>query len=314
MRFALWTVSLLSLAVVNSLATGLAAKQETKVRLDDSSRGDLAFGPGQSGPWRVARRGEALPNDVLLRTSASVSPCRLQIGQSQPPGGVLQLGPETQARLVASERKVVVTTGRIFLQSMAGWSASAAPIQATFAADSAAEIELGADGRVSARVAGGEIEITGEGMDAVVVKAGHGLIRKSAATEPELVEFTTSEMERLWASAEGPQPQAALHLRRAELFALRSNAATAADIGWNLYESKRLPAERFDWLFARLAAARQHERLIELAEERLRSGQTLGQKQLESLAISYDALRRPDAAHRARTNAGDYPPPGGRSR
>ena len=117
---------------------------------------------------------------------------------------------------------------------------------------------------------------------------------------------------RLGDEAKDKTAQTALRLRRAELFLLRSNAGAAADIGWNLYESKRLPANRWAWLFARLSAARQNERLIEFVEERLRSGQPLGQKLLESLAVAYEAVGRPDAAHRARTNASDVNPWGSR--
>jgi len=207
MRFAALTVPLLGLAIVNSLAAAEpATKHETTVRVDESSRGDLAFGRGPNGPWTVARRGEFLPPDVFLRTSALNRPCRLQIGRSESPGGILQLGPETQARLVAGERKVVVTTGRVFLDSMPGWSVFAGSLQATLSIDSSAEMELGADGRISAKVMAGEIEVAGEGVEPSVVRVRHGLVRKSPAAKPELVEFTTSELERLWASAEASPP------------------------------------------------------------------------------------------------------------
>jgi hypothetical protein len=103
--------------------------------------------------------------------------------------------------------------------------------------------------------------------------------------------------------------QSAFRLRQADLYLLRANVGPAADIGWTLYESKQLPAERIGWLFGRLAAAGQHERLIQLAESRLRTGKMLEQNVLNALAAAYDAQGRPDAAKRARTNARDLKPP-----
>src|SRR5262245_31318652 len=121
MRFAVLTVALLALAGGISLeAAGPAMKNEpattaeTVVRFDDSSRGDLAYGTKALGPWKVARRGDVLPPQAFLRTSAA-GPCRVQIA-----GGTLQLSPETQAQLVAAQRQIVVSAGRVFVQSLPG--------------------------------------------------------------------------------------------------------------------------------------------------------------------------------------------------
>ncbi len=202
MRFAALMLSLASLLAGNSPVNAEPPPApQSSSRLDESSRGDLAFSIRKSGPWTVARRGEILPADVFLRTSAA-GPCQLQMGDS-PPRGVLQLGPVSRVRLDAHERKVVVTTGRVFVDSLPGWSVSAGSLQARLAADSAAEIELTAEGLFSAKALAGGIEVAGEGLETAFVKAGHGLIRKTPTAKPELVEFTLSELERLWASVEG---------------------------------------------------------------------------------------------------------------
>ena len=202
MRFAVLTVSLLGLAVSNSPAAAEpTTKREITLRLDESSRGDLAFGPVSSGPWTVARHGEALPLDMSLRTSASGS-CRMQIGPSQPSSGKLQLAPETEVQLVAGQQKIVVTSGRVFLESLPGWSVSAGALKANFSTDSSAEFELDANGRLSGKVVAGEIEVTGEGLEPVIVKAGHGFVREPEATDFESTELGQSELERLRALSE----------------------------------------------------------------------------------------------------------------
>ncbi len=98
------------------------------------------------------------------------------------------------------------------------------------------------------------------------------------------------------------QLQAELLLRQADLFVLRSNARSAADIGWGLYIQRQLPTDRFDWFIERLRAAREYGRLIQFVEDGLRSDKTLSNGQLDALAAAYDALGRTDDADRARTN------------
>jgi hypothetical protein len=102
--------------------------------------------------------------------------------------------------------------------------------------------------------------------------------------------------------------QAAFRLRQAELYLLRSNVDAAADIAWKLYETKELPADRFEWLCGRLAAARQDARLIRAVEDALRTGKTVSQPLLDLLAVAYEAQGRTGAARRARTNGRDLKP------
>lgn len=97
-----------------------------------------------------------------------------------------------------------------------------------------------------------------------------------------------------------------LRLRQAELDVLRGNQIAAAEIGWKLYETMHLPDDRFTWLFERLRAAEQLERFIRLVEDRLRSGKSLDQRELDAAAFAYDELSRPAAALRARTNSRDF--------
>lgn len=113
---------------------------------------------------------------------------------------------------------------------------------------------------------------------------------------------------KLAGEAKDKKTQTALRLRQAELLASQPGTQ-AAEIGWTLYESKQLPENRFEWLFGRLFAARQDERLIRLAEDRLRAGKSLEQGMLDSLATAYDARGQRDFGKRARTNARDIKTP-----
>jgi hypothetical protein len=135
---------------------------------------------------------------------------------------------------------------------------------------------------------------------------------RATSTEAILADLTDAtqgdQAAKMGDEAKDRTVQAAFRLRQAELFLLRANLGAAADIGWSLYESKQLPAERLPWLFARLAAARQDERLIQLAEDRLRAGKALEQSVLDALGTAYEATSRPAAARRARTNPRDLKP------
>ncbi len=148
-------------------------------------------------------------------------------------------------------------------------------------------------------------------LDALNVSAS-GSTEQAAAMKALLADFIdpalADEAGRLGAEAKNKDTQLELRLRQSELYLLKQNPQAAADVGWQLYESKRLPSDRLDSLFMRLSSAGQTERLIRLAEERLRSGTALNQEQLDSLAAAYEAVGRPDAAKRARTNARDLKP------
>ena len=102
--------------------------------------------------------------------------------------------------------------------------------------------------------------------------------------------------------------QTRLLLRQADLYVARSNAVAAAGVGWRLFETRQLPADRFDWLLERLRNARDNERLILLIEDRLRRGAALNQIQIEALATAYDAVGRPNDSLRARSNPRDLKP------
>ncbi len=142
------------------------------------------------------------------------------------------------------------------------------------------------------------------------LSAGSPLRGSSAATI--LNELTDARQVELLAilseEARDPWLKSALKLRQAEFYAARSNSDSAADIGWNLYEAGQLPEERAEWLCGQLAAAGRHDRLVLVVEDRLRSGTGVGKPLLDSLARAYDAVGRPDAARRARSNAGEVKP------
>jgi hypothetical protein len=123
-------------------------------------------------------------------------------------------------------------------------------------------------------------------------------------TSPDLVE----QAGLLAQLTKDPRLQTKLLLRQADLYVARSNAVAAAAVGWALFETRQLPADRFDWLLERLRNAGDNERLILLVEDRLRRGAALNQIQIEALATAYDAVGRPDDSLRARSNARDIKP------
>jgi hypothetical protein len=209
MRFAVVTVSLLALAGGVALegappdtARRPAAKNEFVVRLDDSTRGDLAFATNAGGPWTVARRGDVLPPQAFLRTSAA-GPCRVQIA-----GGTLQLSAETRAQLVAPQRQITVSSGRVFGQALPGWSVTVRNLKGTLAADAAVEFESGED-RAAGKVLAGEIQITSTDLEPTVVKAGQAFARDKSAAKPELSDLSPAEIQRLRAQTDAapPRPQ-----------------------------------------------------------------------------------------------------------
>ena len=103
--------------------------------------------------------------------------------------------------------------------------------------------------------------------------------------------------------------KAALFLRQAELSAARSDFAAASDAGWKVYESKELPINRIEWLCGVLASAREHERLIQVVEDRLLSSGKVEPRLLDWVALAYEAVGRSEAARRAATNPRDIHSP-----
>jgi hypothetical protein len=103
---------------------------------------------------------------------------------------------------------------------------------------------------------------------------------------------------------------AALWLIQADEEVQQANLAAAADIGWKLHETQQLPSGRFDWLIDQLHAAGQHERMITILEDRMRAGEPVAAKVLNSkLAAAYDAVGRKDEGTRARSDTGPPQPP-----
>ncbi|MGE5192975.1 MAG: VIT domain-containing protein, partial [Deltaproteobacteria bacterium] len=200
MRFAIWTVSLLGVAGGTRLAGAeSAANTEAFIRLAESSRGDLAFRTAANEPWKVVRRGENLPAVATLRTSATGS-CRLELEK-----GTLQLASETEAQLQASQRQIIVTSGRVFVQSLPGWSVRAGALKGTPAADAVAEFAVGSDQRVSARVLAGTVEIVGERVGQTTLKAGQALAQEKNAAKSTQSDMPPPEIERLRALTEPPR-------------------------------------------------------------------------------------------------------------
>ncbi len=204
MRFSVVMVALFSFVGGSHplAAAEPAAKSDSAVRLGDSSQGDVAYGSTEGGPWKVARRGETLPADVFLRTSA-FGPCRVELA-----GGILQLGPESQVQLVATQRKVVVASGRAFLHLLAGWSVHAHTLKGTLAADTSCEFELGAGHFVTGRILAGRVAVTCEGREPVSVNAGQAFTVDPEAGKLSLGELPPADIERLHAATEPTrQPQ-----------------------------------------------------------------------------------------------------------
>jgi Ca-activated chloride channel family protein len=204
MRLAVFAVSLTGLAGGTFLADHLFAADEAGrgkkavVRFDESSRGDLAVGVAVRGPWSVVRRGDELPAESYLRTSAT-GPCRVQIGD-----GTLQLAPETRARVVATERRIEIIAGRIFIQGLAEWTVRAETIDGKLSAGTAAEFEV-SSGQVEGKVLAGALQLSGEKLEPATVAAGQMFVREPNAAAVIISNTAPAEIERLRALAEAPR-------------------------------------------------------------------------------------------------------------
>ncbi len=203
MRFAVVVVAFFGLTGGNGLiAAEPAAKNDFAVRVGDSSQGDVAYGAAETGPWKVARQGESLPSEVFLRTSA-FGPSRVELT-----GGFLILGPESKVHVAAAQKKVVVTSGRAFLQSLPDWSVHASALTGRLAAETSAEFELGAGRFVTGRILAGKVSMTGDGREPVSVEAGHAFAADPETRNLSLADLPPADIERLHAAAEPiRQPQ-----------------------------------------------------------------------------------------------------------
>jgi len=199
MRFAVVSVLLLGLVIGSSLKARETENEPVAVRFDDSSRGDLAFGAGARGPWKVARRGETLPADAFLKTSAGGS-CRIQIGD-----GILQLGADSQARVVTAQRQIVLAAGRAYLQALPGWTVVAGTVKGTLAAESSVEIEIAADARIAGKILSGAVEVAGTELGSITVHTGKGFVYVAQSQKLEIAALPPAEIERLRAQAEPPR-------------------------------------------------------------------------------------------------------------
>ncbi|RPI81373.1 MAG: hypothetical protein EHM42_10725 [Planctomycetaceae bacterium] len=96
---------------------------------------------------------------------------------------------------------------------------------------------------------------------------------------------------------------AELWLRVADLASQMAQSEAAAEAAWKGY---RLAPDRVDspeWLCRILSTARQHDRLIQVLEAKLRSGNVLSQELIDLLDEAYTSVGRPVDAIRAATNA-----------
>ncbi len=101
--------------------------------------------------------------------------------------------------------------------------------------------------------------------------------------------------------------RAKLLIRQAEL---TPDPAAAADLVWEIHQSGSLPEGRFPWACSRWTQAERGDRVIQAAEEWLRSGKALPSPVAKALA---DAYRAADRARDARRVATRDPEPAGGS-
>ena len=106
-----------------------------------------------------------------------------------------------------------------------------------------------------------------------------------------------------------PQLKAALLLRQAEL---SDDLDAQADLYWQVYQSGQLPENQFDPAYRAWNAAKQPERVIEAAEQWLRSGKPLSRQTtaLADLVTAYRAVGRDRDAQRAATSDPEPPASG----
>ena len=110
---------------------------------------------------------------------------------------------------------------------------------------------------------------------------------------------------QLAGQTQDPRFKAGLLLRQADL---SESLQTRADLDWQVYQAGQLPQDRFYSAYALWNHTKQHKRVIEAAEERLRSGKPLArQTELQELEMAYRAVGRHHDAARAATS--DPEPP-----
>ncbi len=206
MRLAVLTASLIGLVGGTSVAGNNLAAAEPggsgKRRRFGSTiqaSGNLAIREGAGTPWKVVRLGDKLPADAFFRTSAA-GPCRIQVGN-----GMLQFAPETQALVVTTQRQILVTVGRVFVQRLPDWSIRTGTLRGNLSADAAAEFETGSTWHDSGSVLAGTVKITNLRLEAATVKAGHRFVAEGGGAVVKMTDLAPAETERLRALAGPPR-------------------------------------------------------------------------------------------------------------
>ena len=154
--------------------------------------------------WQVFDPGDALPEDVYLRTEAS-RPCRVDL-----PDGTLHLGPDTRLRLKLRQRTVELESGTMFLQTTdrTPWTATVEGLRVALNGKSAAELTVESGEPVSVHVSQGSSTLTAKQGEPVDVKAGttihfHPADNRLASAPPAAGQ--KQQIQRWMASAGKPQ-------------------------------------------------------------------------------------------------------------
>ncbi|HLJ09675.1 MAG TPA: VIT and VWA domain-containing protein, partial [Planctomycetaceae bacterium] len=202
MRFAIVAVGVFALVVGSSFAGAAPESQPTRVWLDESTRGDLAFGDKPGGPWKVARHGDALPDDGYLRTSPA-GPCRVVISE-----GTLNLDAETQAQLISTERNIILIAGRVVLKSAGDWSISTGSLRASVSKNAEAEFEIDGKGNTIGRTLAGTLKVAATDDKDVDVHAGQEFTWQAHDATLTIADLPEPELKRLRAKTLPPvEPQ-----------------------------------------------------------------------------------------------------------
>lgn len=103
---------------------------------------------------------------------------------------------------------------------------------------------------------------------------------------------------QLAGEVQAPDLRDALRIRQAEL---APNDETTADLFWELRTSNRFSEDHIQWACRLWNDQRKPDRVVQLAESRLRAGAALSSPLRAELARAYRLLDRPQAARRAET-------------
>ncbi len=110
---------------------------------------------------------------------------------------------------------------------------------------------------------------------------------------------------RLADAALRPTTRTHLRLRQAEL---TDDARLASDIALELSRTRRIGAERHDWVIETLKRANRSHEIVQILEPILRRGERLSPQSIQQLTETYTALGRTVDARRGQTEATERPP------